>query len=89
MGQLIIFRAIQGIGAGANNPVTFTIIADVFNIEQRARVQGLASSMWGIAGVVGPVVGGFLTDYLSWRWIFLINLPFGILAIWMIGRHLK
>lgn len=89
MGQLIIFRAIQGIGAGAINPITFTIIADVFNFEQRAKVQGLASSMWGIAGIFGPLIGGFLTDFLTWRWIFFINLPFGLLAIWMIGKHLK
>lgn len=77
MEQLIFFRAIQGIGAGAINPVTFTIIADVFNLKQRARVQGLISSMWGIAAVFGPLAGGFLTDFFSWRLIFLINIPFG------------
>lgn len=88
MGQLIFFRAIQGIGAGAINPMTFTIVADVFNLRQRARVQGLISAMWGIAAVLGPLTGGFLTDYVSWRWIFLINIPFGLLAIWMISRNL-
>lgn len=89
MGQLIFFRAIQGIGAGAINPVTFTIIADVFSLKQRARVQGLISSMWGIAAVFGPLAGGFLTDFFSWRLIFLINIPFGLLAIWMIARNLN
>lgn len=87
--QLIIFRAIQGIGAGAINPITFTIIADVFNFQQRAKVQGLVSSMWGIAGVFGPLVGGLLTDFLSWRWIFFINLPFGVISVWMIMKYLK
>ncbi|QOR68751.1 MFS transporter [Cytobacillus suaedae] len=89
MVQLIIFRAIQGIGAGAINPITFTIIADVFNFQQRAKVQGLVSSMWGIAGVFGPLVGGLLTDFLSWRWIFFINIPFGVISVWMITKHLK
>ena len=88
MGQLIFFRAIQGIGAGAINPMTFTIVADVFNLQQRARVQGLISAMWGIAAVVGPLTGGLLTDFVSWRWIFLINIPFGLLAIWMISKNL-
>lgn len=89
MGQLIFFRAIQGIGAGAINPVTFTIIADVFSLKQRARVQALISSMWGIAAVTGPLAGGFLTDFVSWRLIFLINIPFGLLSIWMIGKNLN
>ncbi|GAB2670108.1 MDR family MFS transporter [Paenibacillus thermoaerophilus] len=87
MGQLIAFRGIQGLGAGAINPVTFTIIADAFNFEQRAKVQGLISSMWGIAGIFGPVVGGFFVDYWSWHWIFFINLPFGIVSMWMIGKY--
>lgn len=89
MGQLIFFRAIQGIGAGAINPVTFTIIADVFSLKQRARIQGLISSMWGIAAVFGPLAGGFLTDFFTWRLIFLINIPFGLLAIWMISKNLN
>jgi EmrB/QacA subfamily drug resistance transporter len=86
---LILFRAIQGIGAGALNPVTFTIIADVFSFEQRAKVQGLVSSMWGIAGIFGPLVGGFLVDFISWHWVFFINIPFGLVSMWMIGRHFK
>ncbi|HWO78685.1 MAG TPA: MDR family MFS transporter [Bacillus sp. (in: firmicutes)] len=89
MGQLIFFRAIQGLGAGAINPVTFTIIADVYNFEQRAKVQGLVSSMWGIAGILGPLVGGFIVDFISWHWVFFINLPFGLVSMWMIGKHFK
>ncbi|CUB20503.1 Multidrug resistance protein 3 [Bacillus subtilis] len=89
MGQLILFRAIQGIGAGAVIPITFTIIGDIFSFEQRAKVQGLFSSVWGIAGLFGPLVGGFLVDYVSWHWIFFINLPFGLISMWIIGKYLE
>jgi len=89
MGQLIVFRGIQGIGAGAVIPITFTIIGDIFTFEQRAKVQGLFSSVWGIAGLFGPLVGGFLVDFVSWHWIFFLNLPFGLIAIWIIGKHLE
>ncbi|WP_019535316.1 MDR family MFS transporter [Paenibacillus ginsengihumi] len=89
MGQLIVFRAIQGLGAGAINPVTFSMIADAFNFEQRARVQGLISSMWGIAGIFGPLIGGFFVDYMTWHWVFFINIPFGLVSMWMIGKHFE
>lgn len=89
MGQLILFRGLQGIGAGAVIPITFTIIGDIFTYEQRAKVQGLISSIWGIAGLFGPLVGGSLVDYVSWHWIFFINLPFGLISIWIIGKHLE
>lgn len=89
MGQLIVFRALQGIGAGAVIPIIFTIIGDIFTFEQRAKVQGLFSSVWGIAGLFGPLVGGFLVDYVSWHWIFFINLPFGLISMWIIGKHLE
>ncbi|HZG85434.1 MDR family MFS transporter [Paenibacillus sp.] len=89
MELLIAFRAVQGIGAGAVNPVTFTIIADAFTFEQRAKVQGLVSSMWGIAGIFGPLLGGFLVDFVSWRWVFYMNLPFGLVSMWMIGKYFK
>ncbi|MCG7408563.1 MFS transporter [Paenibacillus sp. ACRRX] len=84
MTQMIIFRAIQGIGAGAVLPVTFTMVADIYNFEERAKIQGLFSSIWGIAGLVGPLVGGFFVDSLSWHWIFFFNVPFGIISVWMI-----
>lgn len=89
MGQLIIFRAIQGIGAGAVVPITFTIIGDIFTFEQRAKVQGLFSSVWGIAGIFGPLVGGFFVDYISWHWIFFFNIPFGLVSIWLITKNLN
>jgi EmrB/QacA subfamily drug resistance transporter len=81
MEQLIFFRALQGIGAGAVLPIVLTIIGDLFPIEERAKIQGLTSSVWGVSGILGPIVGAFLTDSLSWRWVFLVNLPFGIAAI--------
>jgi EmrB/QacA subfamily drug resistance transporter len=84
--QLVIFRAIQGVGAGAMQPITMTIIGDVFTIEQRARIQGLFSSVWGVTSLSGPAIGGLLADGLSWRWVFLINLPIGLIAIVLIWR---
>ncbi|ACV62668.1 major facilitator superfamily MFS_1 [Desulfofarcimen acetoxidans DSM 771] len=84
MAHLIFFRAIQGIGAGALFPVSLTIIGDIFNIEERAKIQGLISAIWFISGILGPLVGGFIVDLLSWHWIFLINIPFGLLSISLI-----
>ncbi|MBX5436013.1 MAG: MFS transporter [Alicyclobacillaceae bacterium] len=86
MGQLILFRALQGIGAGAVMPITLTIIGDIYTFEERARVQGLFSGVWGISGILGPLIGGFFVDWLSWRWIFYINVPIGLasmLLVWV------
>jgi EmrB/QacA subfamily drug resistance transporter len=83
---LIVFRAVQGLGAGAVLPVTTTIIGDIFTLEQRARVQGAFSSVWGISSVIGPLLGGFLVDSAGWRWIFYLNLPVGAVAVFVIGR---
>jgi EmrB/QacA subfamily drug resistance transporter len=80
MTELIVYRVIQGIGAGGLMPLIFAIIGEVYSFEQRARVQGLFASVWGLASILGPVVGGFLVDGLSWRWVFLLNLPAGLLA---------
>ena len=89
MPQLIVARAFQGLGAGALVPLAMTIIGDIFTLEERARMQGLFSGVWGISSVFGPLVGGFITDQLSWRWVFLINLPVGIAAAVIIGVALK
>jgi EmrB/QacA subfamily drug resistance transporter len=83
---LILFRAIQGLGAGAVQPVTLTIVGDLFTVEQRARVQGAFSSVWGVSSVIGPLLGGVMVDNVGWRWIFYLNLPVGMLATIMIAR---
>ena len=80
MEQLILFRLLQGLGAGGLQPLAFTIIGDIFTFEQRAKVQGWFSGVWGFSSIVGPVVGGLFVDYISWHWVFLINIPFGLLA---------
>ncbi|AEH52693.1 MDR family MFS transporter [Heyndrickxia coagulans] len=84
MGQLIVFRAIQGIGAGAIMPVTNTIVADIYPHEKRAKMLGFMGAAWGIAGVIGPLFGGFFVDELTWHWIFFINLPFGSISVLMV-----
>ncbi len=89
MTQLIIFRAIQGLGAGALVPLGMTIIGDIFTIKERAKMQAYFSGVWGLSSVIGPVIGGFVTDQISWRWVFFINLPIGIAAALIIGFALK
>jgi len=88
MGQLVLFRAIQGLGAGALLPLGMTIIGEIYSLEKRARMQGLFSGVWGLASIIGPLIGGFITDHLSWRWVFYINIPFGIAAALLIGLAL-
>ncbi len=89
MEQLVFFRAIQGMGAGGVLPVTLTIVGDIFPFELRARAQGWFSSMWGLAAIVGPFIGGWTVEYLSWHWIFWFNLPLGILIVLTIAIFLK
>ena len=84
MYQLVLFRGFQGLGAGAVLPLTFTIIADLYAGEERAKMQGVFSSVWGVAGLLGPLVGGLFVDHISWRWIFYINVPIGIVAIFLV-----
>lgn len=80
MGWLIAFRTLQGIGAGCIQPVVFTVVADVFPLKQRARLQGFFSSMWAIAAIIGPGLGALFVSTIGWRWIFVINLPIGLIA---------
>lgn len=87
MPALIVFRAVQGIGAGAVQPMSMTIVGDLYSVEERARVQGYIASVWGIASVLGPTLGGVFSEYLSWRWIFFVNIPVGIAAVVMLLRH--
>jgi EmrB/QacA subfamily drug resistance transporter len=76
--QLIVFRALQGLGAGAVQPIVLTIIGDLYTPAQRGKVQGWFGAVWGFAAVSGPLLGGILVAAASWRWIFLVNIPFGI-----------
>ena len=89
MTQLIVFRAVQGLGAGALVPLGMTIIGDIFTLEERAKMQAYFSGVWGLSSIIGPVIGGFITDQISWRWVFYINLPIGIIAALIIGLALK
>jgi EmrB/QacA subfamily drug resistance transporter len=83
MEMLILFRFIQGFGAGAVMPIATTIVGDIYTKEERSKIQGYLSSVWGISAVMGPALGGILVEYVSWRFVFWINVPLGILA--MIG----
>jgi EmrB/QacA subfamily drug resistance transporter len=89
MPTLIAARAIQGIGAGAVQPIAMTIVGDLYSVQERGRVQGYMATIWGGAAILGPTLGGLFTDYISWRWIFWINLPIGGLAIAMLVRNFR
>ena len=80
MGALIAFRAVQGLGAGAVQPMSMTIVGDLYSLRERAKVQGYIASVWGVSSVVGPTLGGVFSQYLSWRWIFLVNIPLCLVA---------
>jgi EmrB/QacA subfamily drug resistance transporter len=89
MEQLIFYRAFQGIGAGGVLPLAFIIIGDIFNHEERARMQGFFSGVWGVSSIVGPVMGGFLVDQASWHWVFYINLIPGVIAFALVWFALQ
>ena len=89
MEQLIAFRALQGLGAGSVVPVTLTLIGDLFALEERARLQGLFSGVWGVSSVLGPLAGGFIVTAWSWPWVFLINVPVGLVAMGIVGVYLR
>src|SRR3954468_19302422 len=88
MSQLILFRGIQGIGAGSLFPVALAVISDLFTPAERGRYQGLFGAVFGIAFIVGPLVGGFLTENVSWHWIFYVNIPIGLVSLYFIWRLL-
>ena len=89
MMQLIAFRALQGLGAGAIQPMGLTITGDLFKIEERAKVTAIFGTVWGVAGVLGPVIGGLIVKVLGWPWIFYVNIPFGIAAAFIIQWALQ
>ena len=89
MPWLIAMRVVQGIGAGCVLTLTFTLIGDMYVLQERAKVQGYISAVWGIAGLLGPLAGGLIVDHVSWRWVFYLNLPFGIAAFVLCALFLK
>jgi EmrB/QacA subfamily drug resistance transporter len=80
MTQLIFARALQGLGAGGVMPLAFILIGEMFTLEQRAKMQGFFSGVWGVSSIIGPLLGGFLVDQFSWRWIFYVNIVPGLVA---------
>ncbi|CAN5132818.1 MDR family MFS transporter [soil metagenome] len=87
MPALIAFRAVQGLGAGAVQPMAITIAGDIYTLQERAKAQGYLASVWGIASVLGPTLGGVFSQFVSWRWIFFVNVPLCILAAILIIRN--
>lgn len=86
MTSLIVFRAVQGLGAGAVLPVSITITGDIYTVRERAKVQGYIASVWAASSVLGPTLGGVFAEFLSWRWIFFINIPLSLIAALMLWR---
>lgn len=80
MTQLVFARGLQGLGAGGIMPLAFILIGEMFSLEQRAKMQGLFSGVWGVSSIIGPLLGGFLVDRLSWHWVFYVNIPPGLLG---------
>jgi EmrB/QacA subfamily drug resistance transporter len=88
MPALIAFRAVQGLGAGAVQPMAVTIAGDIYTVAERAKVQGYIASVWAVSSVVGPTLGGLFSQLLSWRWIFFVNIPLCLVAAWLLWRRL-
>lgn len=90
MYALVAFRMLQGLGAGAVQPIAMTIVGDLYSLEERGKIQGYLSSVWAVSSIVGPALGGFFVEYAHWSWVFWINLPIGLLAlagIWFFLRE--
>jgi EmrB/QacA subfamily drug resistance transporter len=85
--QLSVYRAIQGIGGGALMPIAFTIVFDIFPPENRGKMTGLLGAVFGASSVLGPLLGAYITDYISWHWVFYVNVPIGIVALFLIVRY--
>jgi EmrB/QacA subfamily drug resistance transporter len=88
MWQLILFRGVQGLGAGALFPISLAVIGDLFTPAERGKYQGMFGGVFGVAFLIGPFLGGLLTDNISWHWIFFVNIPVGLISLYLIGRLL-
>lgn len=89
MPELIAWRSVQGVGAGCLMSISFTMIGDLYPLEERARLQGVISAVWGVASLIGPPVGGFITQRWGWPWIFYVNAPFGLVAALLVRSAWK
>lgn len=87
MHALIVFRALQGLGAAGLLPLAIIMVGDMFTFEERARVQGLFSGVWGVSSIAGPLFGGFLVDQVGWPSVFYVNVPFGLLSAWLVWHY--
>lgn len=89
MTSLIVFRAIAGIGGGSILPISVTILGDIYSIAERGRVQGYTGSIWAASVVLGPTLGGVFVQFVSWRWIFFVNIPLCLVAMWQISKFYR
>jgi EmrB/QacA subfamily drug resistance transporter len=88
MAALVAFRVVQGLGAGAVQPLAVTLIGDLYSIEERGRIQGYVASVWGTSAILGPLAGALIVQHAHWAWIFWLNVPFGLAALALAGRYL-
>src|SRR5438128_8617816 len=88
MWQLIAFRAVQGLGAGALFPVAIAVIGDLFDASERGKYQGLVGAVFGLSSLIGPAIGGIITDTIGWHWVFFVNLPIGLIVFGVIWQTL-
>src|SRR6187397_3121556 len=89
MPALIAFRALQGLGAGAVQPIAMTMIGDIYSVAERARVQGYVASVWAVSALLGPTLGGVFAQFATWRWIFFVNIPLCLLCAWLVSRNFQ
>lgn len=88
MPMLVAFRFVQGLGAGAVQPITTTLAGDLYALEERGRIQGYMSGLWGVSSIIGPLAGGIVVHSIGWPWIFWVNVPFGVAAIALVALYL-
>lgn len=88
MQALIFYRAIQGLGGGALAPLALTVVGDLYTLEERPKMQAVMSGVWGAAAILGPLIGGIITDYSTWRWIFFINVPISLISLVIISLNM-